>query len=390
MSNYYEKYLKYKNKYLQLKKQHGGFKEGNLVFIKTNPTKTGTILAINENNALINFNGNSNVVKLSSLNLLTKENTRASSEETISFVNQYSTSGVKLDVPDSVPLNANIKYNQFLNNILKRPIEDFKKVNVSGDGSCFYHAVMRYLTETNQLESVKNKLIIDGKYNAFKISNKDRYWGVILRYTCVKRTEELILRLKELKEELVRTNYKNNGIIHQFMGLFSEYGVTGYTIQGYYNATSGLSNSNIIKFFDEKIRDIEKDYLEQFSNFNLNKSSEWIDGYLMEFVAKTLNKCIMVYNNISGWETPGKTHFSLLTPNECIFVGLFGYHYNALIPINNELPNESSNVTSNSLFLDEMPQLCFGTVQHSDLTKTLAIALESGIYHIDGADNYGG
>jgi diketogulonate reductase-like aldo/keto reductase len=40
-------------------------------------------------------------------------------------------------------------------------------------------------------------------------------------------------------------------------------------------------------------------------------------------------------------------------------------------------------------YLEIMPQLCFGTLQHSDLTKTLAIALESGIYHIDGADTYG-
>jgi hypothetical protein len=118
------------------------------------------------------------------------------------------------------------------------------------------------------------------------------------------------------------------------MGLFSEYGVTGYTIQGYYNSTRGLSNSNIIKFFDQKIRDIEKDYLEQFKNFKLNGPAEWVEGYLMEFVAKTLNKCIMVYSTISGvkWETPGRNNFVILTPNECIFVGLFSGHYNALIP----------------------------------------------------------
>ena len=40
-------------------------------------------------------------------------------------------------------------------------------------------------------------------------------------------------------------------------------------------------------------------------------------------------------------------------------------------------------------YLDKVPKLCFGTVQYN-LNNNLKKALEVGIRHIDGADNYGG
>jgi len=237
------------------------------------------------------------------------------------------------NVPSNIP--GNKLNNRNLNIILKKPITDFLRVNVKGDGSCFYHAVMRYLIETGKLDSVMKMLIIDDKYIKLNpINAEGKYWGVILRHTCVEKTKELILRLKQLQINLSKTNYKDFDLINEFIDTLTDYGVVGFTMGEYLNYTSGKENSNIRKYFDDAITDIENNYLREFSNFKLNGRSEWIDGYLMPFVSKILNKCIMVYTNVKGlkWETVGAENFNRLTPNECIFIGKFGSHYNALIP----------------------------------------------------------
>ena len=216
-------------------------------------------------------------------------------------------------------LNAN---NKNLNIILKKPIINFSKIKVPEDGSCFYHAVIRYLIETGQLDSVRDILVIDPKFNSLKPNNIDgKYWGVILRNTCIKKTRELISILKQLRTNLIKSNYKDSIIINEFMNILIDYGIPGFTLE---------QSSNIKKYFDDAIKNIETNYLGQFNNFKLNKPSELLNGYLIQFIAKILNKCIMVYNN-GKWETYGIENFSKLTINECIFIGEFGNNYNVLL-----------------------------------------------------------
>ena len=219
------------------------------------------------------------------------------------------------------------------------PLHNWQKVNVEGDGTCGYHAIMYSLSQNPKYNSLVAEI---KKFNSRpvpkKIINHDLYLGFKLRNYISNR----INNIKEIIEKtinslttniLVKLNqdYNLNELLQKTI-------ITTGNVQITKNHKQNtiFNKHNIILLLEELKKKIN--------------TNQWIDDEILNIVAKFLEINIFIYRNLEKkWYKIIGVKNNIKKSENAIFIFYNSEHYQTLLPkINYKLKNNFTNLSVNS------------------------------------------
>lgn len=208
----------------------------------------------------------------------------------------------------------------------KNLLNGWKKIQIPGDGSCGYHAIMYSLVKNskqNQLVEVILGINNNKKYKNDALGNK-------LRYYIIKE----ITFLKGELEKLNKSNKSNN------KAKFNET-IEYYDLKELLQKTKISNNNLVLNKNKKKIALTEENYIKLLDQFlkELNpNNSIWIEYHMLKIISIILRINIFIYiKNENGWRLIRGTRDNneeLIDSNNAVFIYYDGLHYETLIPNN--------------------------------------------------------
>ena len=219
------------------------------------------------------------------------------------------------------------------------PLHNWQKVNVKGDGTCGYHAIMYALSQNSKYNALVEEIKTFNSPSVPKnIINHDLYLGFKLR-------NYISNRINTIKEIIEKSNNSlTANILGQLNNLYNLRELLQKTIitTGVVQTTKNLKQNtlfnkyNIILLLQELIKKID--------------TNEWIDDEMLNIVAKFLEINIFIYRNKDKkWYKIIGVKNNIKKSENAIFIFYDGSHYQTLLPkIDYKLKNNFTNLSLNS------------------------------------------